>query len=766
MQNRKTLSTLVAAILTLSIILAATPMARAMLALTLTPNQGYVGTKVTVSGTSTTPGGLIQVYWDSVKAWDGTAGFLAEGYAVGNSYTITIIVPEAIAGTHYVIVKDVEAAEVSSATFTVIPSAILSPAKVLAGDTVNVTGKGFSKVANAIVLYTPITATNDTLTGTWTGSGGSGALARTPVRPHSGSYYVNITFTNTTKTLYILDNGAGGWSLGTGSSSGYTVSGTIDYVTGAVVISISPALTGTVNRIVSYEYYSTTVKSSTATSDLGSFQTSFMVPVTETAGSKTIISLDGKGNTNSTTLNVVSSIITLTPSIGYRGSTVTVAGRGFTYGKKVDIRWYLTASDYVTVVDDYPVGAGGTFSTTFVVPTVGDPSPPGASYTVKAYEDDTFKADANFTVVAPAKITLSPTVGKVGTVVSVTGVWFSPNSRITLKFGDITLSTTPSLILTGSTGSFSATFLVPNVAAGDYTVTATDAMGVSATATFKVTVPITEIRTRSTTYTQGDQVSIYVKSTESIVNIKLVIKDPTGLTFWQHTITSAEVVTDTITGFNYLNSTVLPPRLPDDATVGSWNFTAYDPTGKKIASNLFTVNAKTAAVTSEELSEAISQMTEQLNQAITQMTEQLNQAITQMTNQITSMQNTISGLSSAINTASSAAQSAASAAQNAASAAQNAASAASAAKTAADSAKTAADSAVSTAQSAVSAADAAKSAADTAASTAESAVSAAESAKAAAEGLAMPVWVAVVLSLISAIAAIFAIITIRGKIAG
>lgn len=758
MNTKKSMSILITAVLMLSMVLAAAPMAKAIGAPTLTPNTGYVGTKVKVSGTSTTPGGLIQVYWDSVKAWDGVAGFLAESYAVGTNYNIEIVIPEAVAGSHYVIVKDVEASEIASATFTVNPSVVLSPSAVLAGDTVDVTGKGFSGTANTIVLYTPTTASNNTLLGTWTGSGGSGSLAKKPVKPSS----VNITFTNTSKTLYILDNGNGGWSLGAGSSAGYTVSGTIDYVTGAVVITITPALTGTVNKIVSYQYYDTTVKVSTATDNLGSFETSLTVPGTESVGSKTVLTLDGKGKTNSTTLNVVSSIITLTPTVGYRGSSVTVAGRGFTFGKTVDIRWFLTPSNYITVVDDYPVGSTGTFSVSFTVPAVGDPTPPGTVYTVGAYEEGVSKANATFTVVSPAKIVLNPTSGKVGTIVSVTGEWFSANSRITIKFGTVTPSTTPSLILTGSDGSFSATFTVPNVSPADYTVTATDAKGVSATATFKVTVPVTEIRTRSTTYTQGDQVSIYAKSTEPLAGIKLVITDPDKIIFWQHTIAAGEVISDPMTGFNYLNWTVLPPKLPDDATLGNWNFTAYDSTNKKVASNLFAVAAKP---TMEDISSQISDLSDAISQ-LQNAINQLQSSITAITNQLSGIKSAADSAKTAADSAASAANAAKTAADAAKTAAENAAKLLEDAKEAAESASSAAQNAVSAANSAKSAADSAKSAADAAKASADSAKSTADAAKGAAEGLATPIWIAVVLSLIAAIAAIFAIITLRRKIAG
>jgi archaellum component FlaC len=640
--KNKAYTTLIIAVLTLSMILAAIPLASAIDPPTLSPSSGNVGDKITVSGTSKTPGGLIQVYWDSVKSWDGKAGFLAEDYAIGTSYSIDIVIPNATKGSHHVIVKDVEANEISSGTFTVNPKITLSPTTVLKGDLVTVVGTGFAKSTSAVVLYKPAetavpseaVGTGDGLTkafyldhspvklgtisitladeviGTGDGSAKNfaGTLKNPPITPNT----VTITATVGGNPVTITDDGNGGLS-GTG------VTGTINYDTGAWVLTFATAPDDHTNIIAEYEtegftldhvagiiyfaaapatgvsitagytYYTATPTVSTSTNDVGYFVATFNVPLTETPGTYDVLGLDSQGNTDSETLTVVAQKITLTPSKGYRGATVTVAGRGFTPGKTVDIRWYLTISDFITVVDDYPVGADGTFSTTFTVPTVPDPTPPGTPYTVKAYEDGVYKAEATFTVIAPAKITLNPTSGYVGVTVTIAGSWFTAGALVTFTFDGGALTTTPTPVYASGTGAFSVTFKVPNVAAGDHTVRATDAKGLTATATFKVTVPIIEIRTSSTEYMQGDTISIYAKSTESLTGVTLKITDPAGRTFWTKTIASGDV--ETILGINYLkwSSSIVSPALPSDAPLGNWNFTATDGSEKKIATNLFTV---------------------------------------------------------------------------------------------------------------------------------------------------------------------------------
>ena len=76
------------------------------------------------------------------------------------------------------------------------------------------------------------------------------------------------------------------------------------------------------------------------------------------------------------------------------------------------------------------------------------------------------------------------------------GTGFATTSAITIKFDDITLSTTPPTVTTNSNGNFSAIIAVPlSATAGLHTITAEDASANSASAQFEVTavpaVPLT-----------------------------------------------------------------------------------------------------------------------------------------------------------------------------------------------------------------------------------------------------------------------------------
>ncbi len=639
--NKKTISTLIMTILMLSMVI---PLASAIEVPTFkdkdgtTITGGKVGIEVTVTVTGTTLGGLVKLYWDSVKDWDGKAGYLAEKYAVGAIATIKFVVPEAFAGPHYVITKDIESGASSPATFTVEPKIVLTPSKGLAGDTIEVKGTGFKAGTDVLMKYQG--ATSDK------------TLPTSPVTP--------------------------------------------------------------------------------VTTSLGSFTCTFKIPTDATTGL-----VKATADVTATATLTVGTYITLTPEKGVMGTTVTVKGRGFTADKKVDIRWYLTGDAYITVVDDYPIDSAGAFTATFTVPLVPDPTAPDDEYTIKAFEVDTYKAEAKFKVVAPAKITLTPTSGKAGTTVTVAGSWFTASKKVTFTFDGTTLTTSPGTVSTDANGAFSGvTFTVPTVAVGTYTVKATDETGVSATATFKVIVTVIEISTRATKYLQGDTISIYAKNSEELIGVSLEITDPTGMTFVKKT----GVAIITLVKDWYVLSDYISISLPFDAPIGSWNFTAYDSiTSKILDTNLFTVveSPGPATLAASNAAKAAADLASIKADAA-------------------------KAAADSAKTAADAAKTAAEAAGTKATAAETAAKAAT---TAAQAAQTAAEAAGTKATAAETAAKATLTAAQAATTAAQAATSAANAAKAATDGLTTMVYAAIGASLVAALAAIVALMQISKKIA-
>ncbi|MBA7481986.1 hypothetical protein ES707_17466 [subsurface metagenome] len=421
------------------------------------PSSGHVGDEETVAGTSTTIGGLMKVYWDSVKDWDGTAGLLAEGYSVGEAYSIEITIPEAVAGPHYIIVKDVESNIMESVTFDVDSKIVLDPTAGIIGDTITVTGTGFA--SESII----------TLTGT--------------------------------------------------------------------------------NPL-------TTVPSTVTTSDLGSFTCEF--DIVDIKG--TITAKDDSDDPNSATDTLtVGTCIILTPNEGLPGIEVTILGRGFTADGTVDVRW----GEYLTVVDDYPIDSTGTFTTTFTVPQVDTDD-----YTVRA-EDSAKSAEADFIVKGVTKITLDPNTGLVGDEFTVEGVWFTPSSMVDITFDGTVLATD----VVNANGEFEEELEVPDVAIGSYTVTVTDEEGIYATATYTVSPKITIIETRSDEYLQGDIISFYINSTIAFDSISIDIIDSSG-----YPLTTGDILLEE--GIMLIPYADADAQLPSDALLGLWNWTAtYTLTG-------------------------------------------------------------------------------------------------------------------------------------------------------------------------------------------
>jgi len=494
--NKKTTSILIITILMLSMIFAGIPNVTAVVAPpALTPGPYLVGTEVTVSGMDATPGGLIKVYWDSVKPWDGTAGFLAEGYAVGPDYSIAIIIPKAVAGDHWVIVKDVEAANIVSTTLLVSPEIKLNPIAGVVEDTITVTGKGFAST-EAITIY--------------------------------------------------------GIPL-------------VDSVIPTVPIAVT-------------------------TSALGSFTCTFKIPVatpdaTYTITAKDTAVLPDLPNEASTPLKV-GTVIKLTPDSGLVGTTVTVEGRGFTYDGKVDIRWYIIPGTYVTLVNDYKIGANGEFSTTFTVPLVADPSPPFDEYTVEAVDSGLLETTAIFTVVDEASITLIPDEGRPEDTFTVSGTWFTASSTVEIILDGTVLVTD---IPTDGLGEFTAAGLnVPDLDPRAYTVTATDAKDVYATGTYTILPPPSiVIETRETEYLPGDTVSFYIRSTTDVYVLEIKVKDPTDYLFV--TLTPTLISMNGWYGVEYDKSSFV---LPSDYEDGIWTWTATNTLPEpdvELATGVFTV---------------------------------------------------------------------------------------------------------------------------------------------------------------------------------
>src|SRR5256712_500980 len=109
-----------------------------------------------------------------------------------------------------------------------------------------------------------------------------------------------------------------------------------------------------------------------------------------------------------------------------------------------------------------------------------------------------------------ATISLNPTSGPAGTILTVTGKNFASNSAVTILYDNNTITTEPATVTTDSTGSFTGSITVPSSSgAGPHTVKATDASNHPASAQFSVmTTPVATISLNPTSGPTGTAVNI------------------------------------------------------------------------------------------------------------------------------------------------------------------------------------------------------------------------------------------------------------------
>jgi hypothetical protein len=165
--------------------------------------------------------------------------------------------------------------------------------------------------------------------------------------------------------------------------------------------------------------------------------------------------------------------LTVNPNTGPVGTVVTATGSGF--GNGLAVRIYFNGSLVTTTTSS----STGTINTTFTVPAVV----PG-NYTVTAASSFAATSTQFSVVNAPAPaISLSPTSGPSGTVVTVSGSGFGASQTAIIYFNGVQVGTTT----TTAAGTLPAgtTFTVPSIANGSYTVTVSTATR-SASAPFTV----------------------------------------------------------------------------------------------------------------------------------------------------------------------------------------------------------------------------------------------------------------------------------------
>ncbi len=159
---------------------------------------------------------------------------------------------------------------------------------------------------------------------------------------------------------------------------------------------------------------------------------------------------------------IIVPVIDIETSSGTVGTAVDITGTGFGSAEnKIAVTFNGKA-----VKSGITANSSGTWTTTFTVPDAAT-----GTHTVDAYgsttEDDDV-ADENFTV--SPKITVNPSTGGVGTVVTVTGTGFeSAETGISLYYDDDKVRTG---LIANVNGTWSTSFTVPSSIKGMHTIDA------------------------------------------------------------------------------------------------------------------------------------------------------------------------------------------------------------------------------------------------------------------------------------------------------
>lgn len=460
-------------------------------ALTLTPTSGRIGDTISVSGSG----------YDASSAGPPVVLYGVNVYLSPQS--VNTGTPMTDLTTYHLVVN----LTTTSATGTIGPVTFAIPAQLTTGPTdVTVTGGTYYVYTTEVSAATPTVESNILTKNTFT------IMA------------AGITLTP--------DNGPTGTSVKiTGTDFATNSNITVEYDGDSIDIDSGDTKTG-----------------STGTS-AGKF-TSYIIIPESVAGDHTIAVTDSATPANTASaVFTVDPAITISPTSGAAGDTVTVSATGFGDTLAVTIKFGGTE------VQTGDTDNLGTFEITFTVPQKS-----AGQYTVEARDEDGNRKSGTFTV--GAKLTVNPTTGNVGfTPVIITGSGFPANTAVTITYAN---QPAPTVVTTATdaNGAFTySTFAVPVSLHGPHTITVV-AGSTTLTATFTVEstpppvptllLPVTGTKPKQpVAFDWGDVTDPSAPvtydlqvATDDLFTAPLLL-DKTGLTSSEYTMTEAEKLKST-----------------------------------------------------------------------------------------------------------------------------------------------------------------------------------------------------------------------------
>jgi len=422
-------------------------------------------------------------------------GTEAAPYDWGNgTFDGYFVIPDVSAGNYSGTTTLITAAGGLSACaswFQVNPKVTLSKSTAGVGDSVTITGRGFTYPGSALAsLYQSDGATS------------AGPLITSPQSiPVASNGTLSATFTMPSP---FPKDGAGNYSVRITDSAGKMANASI-LVTPSIQLIPNSALPGqnfTVqgsdfpNAATNVNIYWQTAYPGNTTNPMvtqfaltnNGFITGTTVPSAALSGQYYVWAVAGPNNTalatgnNAKALMTVGALtITLTPSSANPGSVVTLQGSGFTNTGAAHLATVMFGATCAPITGPNTIPPSGTITTTIVVP----PLNPG-TYTVVASDDAAIPVirTGSWVVVEPT-ITLTPSAGPPNQLLQITGSGWIPttNAVSNALTGTVSITVaggTPLTAPVAANGMFSVTTLVPaGLSAGPQTVLATES-GVNA----------------------------------------------------------------------------------------------------------------------------------------------------------------------------------------------------------------------------------------------------------------------------------------------
>ncbi|MDE1764508.1 MAG: IPT/TIG domain-containing protein, partial [Thaumarchaeota archaeon] len=191
--------------------------------------------------------------------------------------------------------------------------------------------------------------------------------------------------------------------------------------------------------------------------------------------------------------------LTLNPGSGSSGSTVTITGSGFASSSAVTLTFNGTV--LATSPSTITTNTTGAFTATFTAPNY-----PAGNYNIAATDSHTNTVSSSFKLIP--SLSLNPSTGPAGRVVTVTGSGFASLSAVTLTYDNVALTTSPGTITTDSSGSFTATFSVPSSASGNHNIAATDSKNNRVNVIYYLTTSTTSLTLNPGSGSSGSTVTI------------------------------------------------------------------------------------------------------------------------------------------------------------------------------------------------------------------------------------------------------------------